>query len=143
MTDFVPGLQLSEALFREAVAPILTREFPGLIYSAARIGFGSDVLGFDTIRSTDHEWGPRLQLFLSEADAATHEPAIVELLRHTLPLEIRGYPTNFGPTDEEGVSVLQPAKSGPVEHRVDVTTLSGFLQRQLGIDTAQGIDQLD
>jgi hypothetical protein len=28
------------------------------------------------------------------------------LLRHTLPLEIRGYPTNFGPTDEEGISVL-------------------------------------
>jgi hypothetical protein len=143
MTDFVPGLQVSDALFREAVAPILAREFPGLVYSAARIGFGSDVLGFDTNRSTDHEWGPRLQLFLSDHDAATHGSAIVELLRHTLPLEIRGYPTNFGPTDEEGISVLQPVESGPVEHKVEVTTLTRFLQHQLGIGTAQEIDPLD
>ena len=143
MTDFIPGLQLSEALYREAVAPILAREFPGLVHSAARIGFGSDVLGFDTVRSTDHEWGPRCQLFLSETDAAIYGRAIIETLRHTLPLEIWGYPTNFGPTDEEGTSVLQPAESGPVEHKVEVTTLSRFLQQQLGITTAHGIDVLD
>ena len=143
MTDFISGLQLSEALYREAVAPILAREYPGLIYSAARTGFGSDVLGFDTVRSTDHEWGPRLQLFLSEDDFAIHGPAIVEMLRHTLPLEIREYPTNFGPTDEDGVSVLQRVESGPVAHKVEVTTLSQFLQHQLGIDTARGIDPLD
>src|SRR3712207_4815329 len=122
MPNFIPGLQLSEALYHEAVAPILAREFPGLVYSAARIGFGSDVLGFDTVRSTDHEWGPRLLLFLSDADATSRGPAIVERLRHTLPREIRGYPTNFGPTDEEGTSVLRATKSGPVEHKVEVTT---------------------
>ena len=116
MTDFIPGLQLSEALYREAVAPILAREFPGLVHSAARIGTGSDVLGFDTVRSTDHEWGPRLLLFLAESDVAAHGPAIAETLRQTLPREIRGYPTNFGPTHEAGVSVLQPVERGPVEH---------------------------
>ena len=143
MTDFIPGLQLSEALYREAVEPILAREFPKLPYSAARIGTGSDVLGFDTVRSTDHEWGPRLLLFLAESDAATHGPAIVETLRHTLPREIRGYPTNFGPTDEAGVSVLQPVESGPVEHKVQVTTVPGFLQERLGITAAHELDVLD
>ena len=143
MTDFVPGLQLSEALYREVVAPILAREFPGLVHSAARIGTGSDVLGFDTIRSTDHEWGPRLLLFLTDADAATHGPAIVETLRHALPHEIRGYSTNFGPTDEAGVSVLQPVESGPVQHKVEVTTLSRFLQERLGVTSAHEIDVLD
>ena len=143
MTDFIPGLQLSEALYREAVAPILAREFPGLVHSAARIGTGSDVLGFDTVRSTDHEWGPRLLLFLSEPDAATQGPAIVETLRHTLPREIRGYPTNFGPTDEAGISVLQPVETGPVEHKVEVTTLSRFLQERLGITSAHELDVLD
>src|SRR3954465_2545960 len=78
MPDFISGLQLSEALYREAVAPILAREFPGLLHSPARIGTGSQVPGFDTVRSTDHEWGPRLLLFLSETDAAAHGPAIVE-----------------------------------------------------------------
>src|SRR5688500_19140241 len=66
MPDFIPGLQLSEVLYRESVAPVLAREFPGLVHSAARIGTGSDVLGFDTDRSTDHEWGPRLLLFLAD-----------------------------------------------------------------------------
>src|SRR4051812_31074167 len=132
MTEFIPGLLLSEALYREAVAPILAREFPGLVHSAARIGTGSDVLGFDTVRSTDHEWGPRLLLFLSETNAATRGPAIVESLRQTLPREIRGYSTNFGPTDEAGVTVLQPVNTGPVEHKVEMTTLSRFLRERLG-----------
>jgi hypothetical protein len=143
MTDFVSGLQLSEALYREAVAPILAREFPGLVHSAARIGTGSDVLGFDTVRSTDHEWGPRLLLFLSETDATTQGPAIVETLRQRLPREIRGYSTNFGPTDEAGISVLQPVNAGPVEHKVEVTTLSRFLQERLGITSAHKLDVLD
>ena len=86
---------------------------------------------------------PRLLLFLAESDAATHGPAIVETLRHTLPREIRGYPTNFGPTDEAGVSVLQPVESGPVEHKVEVTTLSQFLQERLGITSAHELDVLD
>jgi hypothetical protein len=143
MTDFIPGLQLSEALYHEAVAPIMAREFPGLVHSAARIGTGSDVLGFDTVRSTDHEWGTRLLLLLAESDLATHGPAIVETLRHTLPPEIRGYPTNFGPTHEVGVSVLQPVEGGPVEHKVEVTTLSRFLQERLGISSAHELDILD
>ncbi len=143
MPDFIPGLQLSEAFYREAVAPILAREFPGLVHSAARIGTGSDVLGFDTVRSTDHEWGSRLLLFLAESDAATHGAAIAEALRHMLPREIRGYPTNFGPTHEAGVRVLQPVETGPVEHKVEVTTLSRFLQERLGITSAQELDVLD
>ncbi|HZA94431.1 MAG TPA: DUF4037 domain-containing protein [Gemmatimonadales bacterium] len=143
MTDFIPGLQMSEALYREAVAPILAREFPGLVHSAARIGTGSDVLGFDTVRSTDHEWGPRLLLLLADADAVTDGPAIIEMLRHALPREIWGYPTSFGPTDEAGVSVLRSVESGPVEHKVEVTTLSRFLRERLGIASAHELDVLD
>jgi hypothetical protein len=143
MTDFVPGLQLSETLYREAVAPILAREFPGVPYSAARVGPGSDVLGFDTVRSTDHEWGPRLQIFLTEEDAVSHGSAIVETLRHTLPHDIKGYPTNFGPTDEAGISALLATESGPVEHKVEVTTLSRFLQARLGMATVQDLVPVD
>jgi hypothetical protein len=143
MIDFVPGLQLSEALFREAVAPVLAREFPGVPYSAARIGSGSDVLGFDTVRSTDHEWGPRLTLFLGEDDAVSYGPAIVETLRYRLPHEVKGYPTNFGPTDEAGISVLLASESGPVEHKVEVTTLSRFLLERLDIDSARDLDPVD
>jgi hypothetical protein len=50
------------------VKPVLDAEFPALAYDAAFIGPGSEVLGFDTPRSMDHQWGCRVYLFLSEAD---------------------------------------------------------------------------
>lgn len=58
MPDFIEGLKLSEIFFFEAVQPILTTHFPGLPYSAARLDYGSEVLGFDTPQSRDHHWGP-------------------------------------------------------------------------------------
>jgi len=60
---FLPGLTLSRAFFEEAVAPIVAHEFPGLRYSAARLGSGSEVLGYDTPRSTDHDWGHACNCF--------------------------------------------------------------------------------
>ena len=66
MVEFVPGLTLAELFYKEAVSPVLLKHFSRLRYSAALIGHGSEVLGFDTERSTDHHWGPRVQLFLTE-----------------------------------------------------------------------------
>ena len=143
MTEFIPGLRLSELFYREAVGPILARAFPDLTYSAALLGYGSEVLGFDTVRSTDHEWGPRALLFLSEADYPRHAPAVAEALRHALPREFRGYPTNFGPPDEEGVRLPQPTAAGPVEHKVELTTLPGFLRDRLGVESYRALDVID
>ncbi len=47
MQTFIPGMKLSEAFFGEAVAPIVELHWPGVAFSAARLDFGSDVLGFD------------------------------------------------------------------------------------------------
>jgi hypothetical protein len=66
--SFVSGLELATLYYAEAVRPLLDEEFPTLRHTAALIGPGSEVLGFDSARSTDHNWGPRLQLFLSDAD---------------------------------------------------------------------------
>src|SRR5579863_5216771 len=67
---FVPGIELARLYHRELVGPLLDRYFPGLAYSAALVGPGSEVLGFDTPRSTDHDWGPRLQVFLADQGPA-------------------------------------------------------------------------
>jgi hypothetical protein len=53
MAEFVPGVELARAFYQEVVAPRLG----GVRHSAARLGPGSDVLGYDTARSTDHDWG--------------------------------------------------------------------------------------
>lgn len=128
MSDFIPGLRLAETFYREAVAPILAARYPGLAYSAALIGSGSDVLGFDTARSMDHEWGPRLQLFLTDADAPRLGPEIHECLRQELPSEVAGISTHFAEGDESGIRHLRPHFGGPVEHKVGIETIAGFLR---------------
>ena len=82
----IPGLRLTELFFEEVVGPILARDFPALRYSAALIGPGSDVFGYDTARSSDHDWGPRLLILVSEENLAAYASAIHALLARRLPL---------------------------------------------------------
>src|SRR5262245_19214173 len=46
---FVPGLSLAATTYREAVRPVLDASIPGLVHSAALLGSGSEVLGYDTV----------------------------------------------------------------------------------------------
>src|SRR6516165_5418238 len=103
MPQFIPRVQLNRLFYREVVAPVLASAFPDLRYSAALIGYGSDVLGYDLERSTDHEWGPRLVLFLAEDDRESLGGSIDEVLSTRLAAEFRGYPTNFTEPDENRV----------------------------------------
>jgi hypothetical protein len=128
---FVPGLRLSELFYPEAVEPLLREHFGEVTHSAARIGAGSEVLGFDTERSADHEWGPRLQLFLSPEDGRGKE--IVAMLADHLPKTFRGYPTNFVAAGDDHVRHMAPT-DGPVYHRVDVTDLNTWFSDHLGFD---------
>lgn len=143
MTPFIPGLRLSEVLYREAVAPILARHYPGLPHSAALIGYGSDVLGYDTARSMDHEWGPRLLVFVPEADAPRLAPEIHELLRHELPPDVHGFSTHFASTVEAGTRSMRPAVAGPIEHKVEIHGLTAFLRDRFGMDGYTDLDPVD
>ncbi|MEV0719807.1 hypothetical protein AB0H87_35035, partial [Asanoa sp. NPDC050611] len=84
--EFTPGLAVSRRLHDEVVAPALR----GRRYAAGRVDTGSDVLGFDTARSTDHDWGPRLQVFVGDR----HEvPAVRAAVEAALPATFHGIPT--------------------------------------------------
>ncbi|MPY62731.1 DUF4037 domain-containing protein [Streptomyces spongiae] len=134
---FMPGIELSEVLYEEAVRPILRDVLPGLRYAAARIGSGSEVLGFDTPRSADHEWGPRLEIFLTAEEHAQFGAAIRGALAVRLPKQVRGWPTHFQESDDplDPVGRMQPT-DGPVNHRVDVYDVDGWLAEQLGVRAA-------
>jgi hypothetical protein len=138
MPAFIPGLQLSEAFYREAVRPILDEHFPGLIYAAALIGYGSDVLGYDTERSTDHGWGPRCWLFLPDADAEMYRAPIDEALQSHLPPTFRGYPTRFS---RGAAGALLP--DAPMQHEVPIAPLPGFFIPHLGFDPLGAITAID
>ena len=79
------GLRLAGEFYAGVVRPLLDEEFPALRYAAALLGPGSEVLGFDTGRSVDHDWGPRLQVFLDDTDASARAGAIAAMLARRLP----------------------------------------------------------
>lgn len=122
---FLPGLVLAEMFYAEVVAPILEKALAGVPYSAALIGWGSEVQGFDTLRSTDHSWGPRMQVFLGAEDFRERAGALDALLDRELPVEFRGYPVRFAfPAD------------APARHWVHVLDLQDFFIEHLGADPA-------
>jgi hypothetical protein len=142
---FLPGLMLAEGFYHEEVEPILEASFPDLKYSAALIGGGSEVLGFDTEMSTDHHWGPRVMLFLNSDDYGSKRDTIRTVLSNKLPMVYRGYPTNFSEPDPEdnGTQILRPVASGPVNHRVETFTITGFFTDYMGIDINKELESID
>ncbi|QNP68047.1 DUF4037 domain-containing protein [Streptomyces roseirectus] len=142
MPCFIPGLELSRRFHLEAVRPLLDEAAPGIPYSAARIGSGSEVLGFDTVRSADHEWGPRLEVFLRPQDVVRYGEGIRALLAERLPKTFCGYPTHFAPTGEPGIGVMRET-DGPVRHRVDVVGLGAWFTERLGFDPRRGVTPAD
>jgi hypothetical protein len=139
---FIKGLELCRSFYQVAVKPLLDSHFPGLTYSAALIGPGSDVLGFDTPQSRDHDWGPRLLLFLTRADHAGCRDEIDRRLRQELPATVCGYPTNFT-LYEDGVAAMAPSDGGPINHRVQLLTVRPFFTSSLNFDPEGDIGAVD
>lgn len=126
--SFVPGLELAEAFHREVVGPFLGAALGPVPYSAGLIGAGSEVQGYDTERSTDHAWGPRVQVFLGGEDFRARAAELTALLDRDLPGEFRGYPVRF------------PFPGGtPARHWVDVIDLRAYFTDLLGADPADGV----
>jgi len=118
--DFVPGLELSRRFYLEAVLPILDKELSGLPHAAARLGSGSEVLGFDTARSTDHDWGPQVQLFLAPDDVARHRERLLSAFAYQLPEKFLDYPA-----------------------QVDVAGVDDWLTGCLGFTPSRGVTTAD
>jgi uncharacterized protein DUF4037 len=136
----VRGLELSRRFYADAVRPILERRFHDVEHAAALIGSGSEVLDFDDEASTDHHWGPRVQLFVRDLAPAGE---IREVLANELPPTFGGHSTNFAPPNAEGTQLLVEVGSGPINHRVDVETVAGFMVETLGFDPLSGVSVAD
>ncbi|WP_235506548.1 DUF4037 domain-containing protein [Terrabacter sp. Root181] len=120
MSEFVPGAVLSRRLYDEVVRPLLSANFPDLPHSAALLGRGSEVLGFDDEMSTDHDWKPRVLVFLAEQDEPRHGAAVREALERDLPPTFAGHPIGY-----------------------EVHTVRGYVRQQLELDMARDIEPRD
>ncbi len=141
--EFIPGLQLSELFYKEAVLPILEASFPHLAHGAGLIGEGSEVLGFDDERSMDHDWGPRCQIFLSPDDHKKLASQITEVLGKELPRDFRGFPTRFSVYEDTGAKLLDRSESGPVTHRVEIESIPEFFGGYLALDVDKAMSVYD
>lgn len=121
---FIPARELSRAFYADAVRPVLA----GRPHVAALLGYGSDVLGFDTERSTDHGWGPRTHVLLADHSAVAE---VWDRLDAELPETFRGWPVRYG------------WDAVPVTHHVTVTSLPDFLTEHLGVDPREGMSTVD
>src|SRR6476659_797588 len=117
---FVPGAELSRRFYDEVVQPVLSATFPGLPHAAALLGRGSEVLGFDDEMSTDHDWKPRVLVFLAEQDEPRRGAEVREALRGDLPPTFVGHPIHF-----------------------EVHTVRGYVQQQLELDIDGDIEPRD
>jgi len=111
MSGFVPGLELCRRFYEEVVAPAV-----GAPHGAALLGAGSDVLGYDTERSTDHDWGPRCQLFVQASDLDGVRSRVLT----ALPKAYRGRLLAIG------------RDGGRLEPHVVIATLPAWLEGELG-----------
>ena len=133
------GRELAQRFYEDAVAPALAAEHPELHYSAGLLGPGSEVLGYDTPMSQDHDWGPRCVL-LVDADH-TSRRAIWTTLARRLPRDFAGFPVDFPNTHRSDPPF--PLPSGGVAHRVDVLDRASLWKRYLGFEPPQPITTLD
>lgn len=122
------GIELSRAYFEDLIRPALAARFPGLPYSAGRLGTGSDVLGFDDDVSRDHDWGLRLSLIVP----ARSVDEVRRELDSDLPATFSGLPVRFTSSGEAGPRL-----------QVDVCALDGLLTKHLGFDPRAGISTGD
>ncbi len=142
---FLPGLELGRRLFEEAGRAIIESVVPADSYAAALVGKGSEVLGFDTERSTDHDWGPRFQVFLPEAGLEEDAARLDHELRERLPALFHGFDVGFTDPDPEDGGTRMPAaaQEGAVPHKIEITTLRTWLDRHLGVSNVAALSPLD
>ena len=90
--EFVKGLDLCRAYFKEIGYPLLEKEFANFLprMAAGLIGEGSECYGFDDEISRDHDFGPSFQIYIPKEDM----PVYGERLKHrllTLPKTFQGF----------------------------------------------------
>ncbi len=144
MNKFIKGLDLCEGFFNTYAKNIIECNFPNLKYTAGLIGYGSDVLGYDDVVSTDHMWGPRFYLFLSEKDIDLKDD-IFQSLSENLPYTYEGYSVNFTEPDPNDCGVQHPQfiTEGKVNPLVFIQTFDDYLTEQLGTSDLDNINPFE
>lgn len=105
------GLELSESYYKEIVEPGIREICPeALLHLAAGLaGEGSECFGYDDEISRDHDFGPRVCLWLTDENEKKYGDILREILT-SLPGTFRGIPMSIQTEearDRSGVIIIQ------------------------------------
>lgn len=134
------GIELSRRFYNDVVRPWLSETAPDLRHAAALSFYGSELLGFDDETSRDHNWGPRVQLFVSPEAFAQHARPLVDAFAVAAPSHFLGEPIGWRsrphpPADHAGAA-------GHVAHGLEIHTIESSLETGLGIAGPETLDPL-
>jgi hypothetical protein len=135
--NFIPSLKLSRMLYDEEIKPIMKKKFHNLKYAAASLGMCSEILGLDDEVSMDHEWGPRVIIFLSKNDYTHYSKDVTQIFRELLPSKFKGFDMMWR---KPGVDIHDTRET--ILYTVLVRTLPAILKFYGGI-TSLPLQDLD
>ncbi|MTI69051.1 MAG: DUF4037 domain-containing protein [Firmicutes bacterium] len=139
--NFIPGLKLNKGFYFDVVKSLFEKTYPNINYAASLIGHCSDVLGFDDYKSTDHVWGPRLQIFLTKKDYKRYHKEIDEFFKYNLPRTYKGFPTNYKAVEGWfNNAYMQYKEEYPINHFIEIETVDRFFNRDIEIDLSKDIE---
>ena len=115
------GLELSRGYYEDIVRPAIEEKFGDKIDRMAfgLVGDGSECYGFDDEISQDHDFGPRVQIWLTAEDFEEFGRDLQKFME-TVTKEYKGY---------QGVNMSQYG-----DGREGVFTVGGFYARFIGLD---------
>ena len=137
------GLTLSQLFYEQVARSIIESVVAPEDYSAGLIGWSSEVIGMDDVYSQDHNWGPRLIVFLLAENFTEQRDILDQQLQEKLPHSFKGYPTNFGQTKRGDQLVMLHSEQGPVNHFIQIECMDDYLQNFLQIDPQKAISSED
>ncbi|WEK06597.1 MAG: DUF4037 domain-containing protein [Candidatus Devosia phytovorans] len=131
------GIELSRRFYADIVRPWLGRAAPGLRHAAAIGGYGSELLGFDDETSRDHNWGPRVHIFLTEEDFEAYARRMVEAFSAEAPPTYLGEP--IGWRSRPHAPANGAGAAGVLDHGLEFHTLESSLERQLAVRSVDNL----
>lgn len=135
------GIELSRRFYHAIVQPWLAQVAPGLRHAAALIGYGSELLGFDDEMSRDHNWGPRVHVFVAPADFDRVADQLVQGFLLAMPPAFAGEP--IGLRNRPHPPAGGPEARGHVAHGLEIHTVPAFLEQVVGVRSVRSLSSID
>ncbi|HZC16446.1 MAG TPA: DUF4037 domain-containing protein, partial [Caulobacteraceae bacterium] len=97
-------------------------------------------LGYDDEMSRDHNWGPRVGLFVTQTDFLARANAVVEQFAAFAPRAFLGFP--IGISNRPGRTADSDGVRGDPRHGLEVQTIETLLRRELALGPDEPRDAL-